>query len=117
MISFLNYSLPWTNFPFTIDAIILSIPLLVIFAFVAVGFRYTCQVKNGFLIRGWFIAIVLSFVYGLITRSRLILAHRHFEYLMYPMAIIAVFGIGSIFSDPYNRALLSNIFKKISNMM
>jgi hypothetical protein len=112
MTIFLFIKIPWTNFPFTIRSMILSIPLLVIFSFCAVGFRYTLYIKNGFFIRGWIISILLSFLYGIITNSGVILPDRHFEYLMYPVAIIAVYGIGSIFSDTYHNKFFSKISYK-----
>jgi len=112
MTIFLFKKLPWTNFPFTLKSMILSIPLLVVFAFVAIGFRFTAYIKNGFFIRGWIIAILLSFLYGLITNSDVILPDRHFEYLMYPVAIIAVYGIGAIFFDQYHKALFSKLGDK-----
>ncbi len=112
MTIFLFRKLPWTNFPFTFNSMILSIPLLVVFAFVGVGFRYTEYIKNGFYIRGWFFAIFISLLYGLITNSGTILPDRHFEYIMYPVAIIAVYGIGAIFFDQYYKALLSKLINK-----
>ena len=41
--------------------------------------------------------------------NNIILAHRHPEYLMAPMSILAVFGLGCIFSDPEHKALLSKL--------
>lgn len=113
MVLFAFIPIPWTNFPFTFESIILAIPLLIVFAFTAAGFRYTCHIKNGFFIRGWFFAIIISFIYATITKSTTLFPHRHFEYLMYPVALIAIFGIGSIFSDPYFTVLFSKLRKKI----
>ncbi len=109
---FLFNKIPWTNFPFTFNSMILSLPLLVVFAFVAIGFRYSAYIKNGFFIRGWIIAILISFTYGIITNSKAMLPDRHFEYLMYPIAIIVIYGIGTIFSDPYHDKLLSKFADK-----
>ena len=114
MVIFSFIPLPWTNFPFTFQSIIFAIPLLLVFAFTAVGFRYTCHVKNGFFIRGWLFAIIISFLYATITHSTALLPHRHFEYLMYPVALIAIYGIGSLFSDPYFTVLFSKFREKIN---
>jgi hypothetical protein len=89
--------MPWTNFSFTLPSIIYSIPLLLVVGFGVAGFRYTRFIPNGFFIRGWLLAILVSFVYGLLTNSGIILPHRHPEYLMAPLSIIAVYGIGGIF--------------------
>jgi len=43
------------------------------------------------------LAILVSFVYGLLTNSSTILPHRHFEYIMVPLSIISIFGISGIF--------------------
>jgi len=91
--------LPWTNFSFTPLSIIYSIPLLVIFAFGVAGLRHTRFIKNGFFIRGWLLAIIISFLCGLVTNNGTILAHRHFEYLMVPLSIIAIYGIKNILLD------------------
>ncbi len=98
--------IPWTNFTFTPLSIIYSLPLILIFAFGFAGIRYTRFIQNGDFIRGWVLAILLSFVYGIITNSSAILPHRHFEYLMAPLSIISIFGI---------RIILLNInYDKIS---
>lgn len=109
--------LPWTGFALTSNAVILTIPLLLAFSFGVTGFRYTCHIKNGFFIRGWLIAILFSFVYSMVTGNTTLYPHRHFEYLMYPVAILTVFGIGGIFSDPHYKASLSKILEKIDTFV
>ena len=104
--------MPWTNFSFTILSIIYAIPLILIFGFGVAGFRYTRFMKNGGFVRGWLLAILVSLIYGTVTNSSVILPDRHFEYLMYPVAIITVYGMGAIFSDPYNNALFSKLRDK-----
>lgn len=89
--------LPWTNFSFTPLSIIYSLPLILIFAFGVAGFRYTRFIQNGSFVRGWLLAILISFVYGLLTNSSAILPHRHFEYIMAPLCIISILGISGIF--------------------
>lgn len=105
--------LPWTGFALTLNSVILTIPLLVAFSFGVTGFRYTCHIKNGFFIRGWLIAILTSFLYSMVAKSTAFYPHRHFEYLMYPLAILTVFGIGGIFSDPHYKISLSKFKEKI----
>jgi len=109
---FVFMPLPWTGFALTLNAVVLTIPLLVAFAFGVVGFRYTCHIKNGFFIRGWLIAIIASLIYALATKSTTMYPHRHFEYLMYPVAILTVFGIGGIFSDPHFKVSFSKFREK-----
>ncbi len=103
--------IPWTNFTFTPLSIIYSLPLILIFAFGFAGVRYTRFIQNGDFIRGWVLAILLSFVYGIITNSSAILPHRHFEYLMAPLSIISIFGIRIILLN-INYDKLSKFTKK-----
>jgi len=97
MVIFLVMKMPWTNFSFTPLSIIYSIPLIIMFGFGVAGFRYTKFIKNGGFVRGWLLAILVSLIYGTVTNSGVILPDRHFEYMMAPLSIIAVYGIGSIF--------------------
>ena len=89
--------LPWTNFSFTFLSIVYSIPLLLVFGFAIAGFRYVGLEKNGHFIRGWLLAIVFSFVFSIVTNSAALFPHRHLEYMMAPLSIIAIFGISAIF--------------------
>lgn len=114
LVYYIYNPLPWTGFPLNPDAVILTIPLLVAVAFGVAGFRYTCHIKNGFFIRGWLIAIIASLIYAMATRSTTLYPHRHFEYLMYPIAILTVFGIGGIFSDPHFKVSFSKFREKIN---
>ncbi len=111
---FTTTPLPWTGFSLDPTALILTTPLLVAFSFGVAGFRYTCHIKNGFFIRGWLIAIISSLFYAIISKSTTLFPHRHFEYLMYPVAILTIFGIGGIFSDPHYKAFFSKINEKIN---
>jgi len=112
MIYFLDKPLPWTNFPFTFNSLILAIPMLIVFAFVVIGFRHTYNIKNGFFIRGWLFAILVSLLYALITTNTTLAPDRHFEYLMAPVAIVATYGIGIIFLDPNLKILFSKLKSK-----
>lgn len=114
MFIFLIFNLPWTNFKFNTNTVVLSIPFLIFVALAVTGFRYTRFIKNGFFVRGWLIIILFSLFYGLIRQNGPIIPERHFEYLMYPMSIIAVIGLGGIFSDPFYKGLLSKLWKKVN---
>ncbi|UCF11982.1 MAG: hypothetical protein JSW06_08060 [Thermoplasmatales archaeon] len=107
--------LPWTNFSFTPLSIIYSLPLILIFAFGVAGFRYTRFIQNGSFIRGWLLAILVSFVYGLLTNNSTILPHRHFEYIMAPLSIISIFGISGIFLN-LNYEWITRFTEKIHHI-
>jgi hypothetical protein len=104
--------LPWTGFKLTPHAVFYISPLLVVVALAVAGFSYTYRTKNGKFICGWIFAILLSFTYAIVTENGIILAHRHLEYMMAPLAIFAVYGLGGIFSDPENKILLSKLLDK-----
>lgn len=113
MFYFTQLKMPWVGFSFTYLSILYSLPLVVVIAFGVAGFRYTWYIKNGLFIRGWIIALAVSFVVMLVINNRTIYPHRHPEYIMAPLAIIAVYGIGGIFSDPFYKGLVSKLkYKK-----
>jgi hypothetical protein len=101
--------MPWLQFKFPVETILLSLPLITATGFGVAGFRFTAIVKNGQFVRGWLIALMISLFYGLITNSNILLPHRHFEYIMYPLAVIAAYGIGATFSDPDYTILLTKL--------
>jgi hypothetical protein len=104
--------MPWTNFSFTPLSIFFSLPLLVIIGFGVAAYRYTRFIKNGFFIRGWLIAILISFTFGVITNSWTLYPHRHLEYLMIPLSIISIYGIKNIFLH-HNYESLSKWIRKL----
>lgn len=112
MLFFSIIEIPTLGFTFTIEAIIFSLPLATAVAFAATGMRYTWYIKNGLFLRGWLSAIAISFILMFIIRNNAILPHRHLEYLMAPIAILMVFGIGGIFSDPFFIGLFTNLKNK-----
>ena len=68
--------------------------------------------KNGLLIQGWLIGLLISFTYSVLFDSATILPERHPEYFFIPIIIIAVFGFGAIFSDPEYKQLFSKLKEK-----
>ena len=109
--SFVN--MPWVNFSFTLLSIIYSVPLIIIIGLGVAGIRYMRFVPNGYFIRGWFLAILVSFTYGLIRNSSVFLPHRHLEYLMIPLSILSIYGLNGILLN-LNYESLSRIWKNIN---
>lgn len=103
---------PLTGSRISLEFIILVTPFIITLCFGISGFSYTYKKKNGKFITGWFLAVVISFFFGLITKNGAILPHRHLEYLMFPLAFMVVFGIGGTFSDPEFKQLLTNLREK-----
>jgi len=105
MVIYTFINLPGTNFSFTPLSIVYALPLLIIFGFGVAGYRRTRFIKNGFFIRGWVLAILVSFAFGMWTNNPVILPHRHLEYLMMPLSIISAYGIIEIFSHIHYKSL------------
>jgi hypothetical protein len=87
---------------------------LVIISLGVAGFSYTWRTKNGLFICGWLMAVMISFIFAILSSNTVLLPHRHIEYTMAPLAIIAVFGFGGIFKDPKFKKLKINkdLFRK-----
>jgi hypothetical protein len=117
MTIFTFINIPWINSKFTLESVILTLPFLIIIAFGVAGFGYTWRIKNGTFICGWMLAVLLSFMFSLSTDNNILLPHRHVEYMMAPLAIIAVFGFGGLFLDPKYKKLLSKIKRKKSSFL
>jgi hypothetical protein len=105
--------MPWTNMQFTGLTIIFSIPLVVIFGFAVVGFSRMKFIKNGYFIRGWFIAILLSFLYGILNSNWVFYPHRHLEYMMIPLSVMSIYGIRDIFLRIGNNSIIIETVKKL----
>ncbi len=112
LISVLFIDNPLTGSKITPEFIILVTPFIITACFGISGFKYTYDKKNGKFIAGWFLAVLISFLFALVTNNGALLPHRHLEYLMVPLAIVVVFGIGGFFADPEFKHLLPNIGKK-----
>lgn len=84
-------------------AIVFSIPMIVIISFSYAGLSYLNSIRNGFLIKGWFIGILLSLLYSL-TSARL-LPDRHLEYLIVPLCIPAALTLKEIIKEHPTREL------------
>ena len=103
MIVFSVIKMPWTNFSFTPLSIVYSIPLILILGFSMIGIQYMRFIENGGFIKGWVLALIVSFIYGLITNSGVILPHRHLEYIMAPISVLCTYGLTGIFSTINHR--------------
>ncbi len=93
MIAFTLVKMPWTNFSFTVLSIVYATPLVLMIGLGVAGFRSTRFIPNGYFIRGWLLAISASFVYALMTNSAILFPHRHLEYIMASLSVIAVYGL------------------------
>jgi len=115
MVFFVIFDMPWINFSFTPLSVIYATPLLIVFSFAISGFRYTWRIRNGMFLRGWVFAILISFIYALVSNSRSILPHRHFEYLMAPVSILAILGLRRVFLNLDYQSIVKRVrirFKK-----
>ena len=109
LVYFTYNPLPWAGFAISNLSMVLVLPFLLVLSFAFIGFRHTSKIKNGFFIRGWIFALLISLFYALISFNNVILPYRHFEYIMYPISVLTAFGIGSIFSDPEYKKIFSSL--------
>ena len=109
MIIFSIIKLPGMVFSFNLLSVAYSTPFLFALAFGIAGFRDTWHIKNGVFIRGWLFALLISFIFMVITNNQTIFPHRHMEYIMAPLAVIIILGINGI--------ILKLDYKKISKKL
>lgn len=83
---------PWVIYKLNILAIPYLIPFIFVLGFGAVGFFTHRSLPHGDFLRGWIIAISLSFIVSLVFGSAMEY-NRHFEYFMVPIAAVAVYGV------------------------
>lgn len=84
-------------------SIIYSLPMIALISLSYAGLSYLKYVRNGFLIKGWLIGILLSFFYSISSAS--LLPDRHFEYLIIPLCIPAALALREIIEDHPIRKL------------
>jgi len=112
VIFFNVYPLPHLNFTLNYQVAILAFPYILLVSIGIIGFRFSCNIENGFFVRGWLFAIILSFLFSAITRSTALILHRHIEYIEYPFAIMIALGIGGLFGD-FDFNIISEKIKKV----
>ena len=78
-------------------AIVYALPMLFVLALSYAGLSYLSSIRDGFLIKGWFIGIFLSLTYSLTSAS--LLPDRHLEYLIVPLCIPAALTLKEIIND------------------
>jgi cell division protein FtsL len=106
---FLFIETPWIKSTISFEVILLSTPFLIVVAISITSIRYTYHKQNGKFIVGWLLATLISLAYSLLSNNDILIPYRHFEYMMAPLAIIVVYGLGGIFSDLDYKELLTNI--------
>lgn len=105
-------------------AIVYSIPMIVLIGFALAGISLLPTLKGEPFIKGWIVAIGLSFIYALFSGS--LLPDRHLEYLIVPLCIPAAltlyefyeeskdFKIWDLIHAYTSPAILNNYKKKIA---
>lgn len=91
ILSILN--LPWGKIYFSLESTLFLMPFFIVLSFAGIGFYKVLSFPNGRFVCGWFTAIFISMLYGFFSLNTIILPHRHLEYLMAPISIMASYGI------------------------
>jgi hypothetical protein len=88
-------------------AVLFSLPMIVLIGFATAGFSLLSKQKGQLFIKGWFIGILLSFVYAIISGS--MYPDRHLEYLIVPLCIPAALTLNDLIED-YKESNIKRIF-------
>ena len=84
--------IPGTTTKISWSAVLVTIPLVCIIAYVIMGIPYLSGMKVRPIINGWMGAILFSMILAFITNNKVLFPTRHFEYLMEPLSIVAAIG-------------------------
>lgn len=83
--------IPGVHIALTPLAVAYSIPMILLASFSLAGFSLLKQEYNGYLVYGWSIALIGSFLFSI--SSAQLLPDRHLEYLIIPLCIPAALSI------------------------
>jgi len=67
--------------------------MLLFIGFGCLGVEYLKQIKNRWFFQAWFLAILFSFIYSLVTVNTTLFPDRHVEYLSVPACVFAAVGV------------------------
>jgi hypothetical protein len=109
-IMFLFVNFPVSGIRMRPLSILYSIPMLLFIGFGCLGVEYLKQIKNRWFFQAWLLAILLSFIYSLVTVNTTLFPDRHVEYLSVPACVFAAVGVLYFFK--FREYNISLSFKK-----
>ena len=83
--------IPGVYIPLTPIAVAYSIPMILLASFSLAGFSILKEKTGGYLVQGWIIAFIGSFLFSILSAK--LLPDRHLEYLIVPLCIPAALSI------------------------
>ena len=90
IISFIAFiGIPGTNIKANSLLILYALPSIMLVALAASGFKHLSFIKGGEFIKGWLFALLISFIYSVMTWNGVLYPERHLEYLMIPVCVSA----------------------------
>jgi hypothetical protein len=95
-------------------SILYSIPMLLFIGFGCMGVEYLENIKNRWFFQGWLCAILVSFMYSLVTVNTTLFPDRHVEYLTVPACLFAAVGVIYFFKKRETKLSVS-LKKPLSN--
>ena len=95
-------------------AILYSIPMIVLFGFAISGISSLNSISGKPLLKGWIIAIGLSFIYSICSGT--LLPDRHLEYLIVPLCIPAALTLNE-FIEEYREIKIKNLINTYTQPM
>jgi len=106
--------IPGVYIPMTPLAILYSIPMIVLIGFALSGISSLESISGNLLIKGWIIAIGLSFIYSICSGT--LLPDRHLEYLIVPLCIPAALTLNE-FIEEYREIKIKNLINTYTQPM
>ncbi len=97
LVAFALVGIPRTDVHLTVASVLYSLPLVGVAAFSLLGFRHMRLEDNGYVVRGWTVGILASFVYSFLSWNTTLYPDRHLEYLAVPLCVLAAVGIQQFF--------------------
>jgi hypothetical protein len=88
---------PGTDMKFDSQAVILFLPIIIFMSFLVIAPAFGAFYKDGFSILGWLIAICVSILFSMVTRSQELLSYRHLPYAFEAIALFGGLGAVKIF--------------------
>jgi hypothetical protein len=96
-------------------ALLYSLPMLFLLSVSIAGFSDLKKTNGGILIIGWIIALLISFLYSLVSAN--FLPERHLEYLIVPLCIPAAIVINEMLERNKEKDIKKSSFRLIQPVL
>lgn len=106
-----NILIPGVTVRLNIISIIYSLPMIFLISISFTGFAELRKTPGGNIIKGWIIAISISFLYSIFSSN--LFPHRHLEYIIIPLCIPAAIIIYNILKSNKKQFEIKSHFSPV----